>query len=103
MNDRIVQITVKGEQLIGITATGHLARFDENLGAWIIRGKAEVLDSNNKIVLDHVTTNNVPTTRGLPVERQEVVEKTEWWELVLVVVLTLALAVSIVAGFIYDW
>lgn len=102
MQDRIIQIAVKGEQLIGITATGHLARFDENLGAWIIRGKAEVLDSNNKVVLDHVTTNNVPTTRGLPVEKQEVFERHEWWELVLVFVFAITCS-SIVAGFIYDW
>lgn len=63
MHDKIIQITTKGEQLIGITASGYLARFDENLGAWIIRGRSEVLDSNNQIVLNHVVTDESPTKR----------------------------------------
>lgn len=61
MNEQIVQVIVKGERILGLTAAGHLARFDENLNVWIIQAKAEVYNSQNELV----TTNNIPNARAM--------------------------------------
>lgn len=71
MNEQIVQVVIKGDRIIGLTASGHLARFDENLNVWIIQAKPEVFTAQNELV----TTNNVPNARAMashtPVKTEE--------------------------------
>jgi hypothetical protein len=76
MNDKVIQVFLKGDQVIGITETGYLARFDENLGVWITRGRPDVLDSNSQVVVNHVTVNNIPSARIVPVLKNDTVDKT---------------------------
>lgn len=53
-NEKVVQVIVKGEQVLGLTDSGHLAVFDDNLNAFKIRGKSEVFDRDHKVVLSSV-------------------------------------------------
>lgn len=46
---KIIQIIVKGEQVIGLTDNGNLAYFDDNLNAFKLRGRSEVFDHNHQI------------------------------------------------------
>lgn len=48
-NEQIVQIVVKGEQVLGLTSSGNLAVFDDNLNAFKIRGRAEVFNQNHEV------------------------------------------------------
>lgn len=54
-NEKVVQVIVKGEQVMGLTDSGHLAVFDDNLNAFKIRGKSEVFDRDHKVVLSSVS------------------------------------------------
>jgi hypothetical protein len=68
MNEKIVQVIVKDSQILGLTASGHLARFDENMNSWVIRSKCDVLDSNNKVVIAYATNTPEVNARAMASE-----------------------------------
>lgn len=61
MNEQIVQVIVKGERILGLTGSGHLARFDDNLNVWVIQAKPEVFNAQNELI----TTNNIINARAM--------------------------------------
>lgn len=82
-NDKIVQLISKGEQILGLTETGHLAVFDDNLNAFKIRGKSEVYNQQHEVV----TINPVVSARKMAIEIQnkpEVVDESKSSTMIIV-------------------
>lgn len=71
MNEKIVQVIIKGDKVMGLTDSGHLARFDDNLNVWIIQAKPDVFTAQNELV----TTNNVPNARAMAAHTPPKVEE----------------------------